>query len=174
PTRISFQVTNKYDSRTILGEQGAEQLLGRGDMLFMQGGARITRVHGPFISDEEVEAVVADLRSKGSPVYNTEVLADEQEEEEASSSSKGSGKGSDEDQDSALYEQATELVVRAQRASTSFVQRHLRIGYNRAANIIDQMEREGIISAANHVGKRDVLATKASLGLDRHDPDDED
>lgn len=174
PTRISFQVTNKYDSRTILGEQGAEQLLGRGDMLFMQGGARITRVHGPFISDEEVEAVVADLRSKGSPVYNTEVLADEQEEEDASSSGKGGGKGSDEDQDSALYEQATELVVRAQRASTSFVQRHLRIGYNRAANIIDQMEREGIISAANHVGKRDVLATKASLGLDRHDPDDED
>ena len=173
PTRISFQVTNKYDSRTILGEQGAEQLLGRGDMLFMQGGARITRVHGPFISDEEVEAVVNDLRSKGAPVYNTEVLADEPEED-TSSSSKGSGKGADEDQDSALYEQATELVIRAQRASTSFVQRHLRIGYNRAANIIDQMEREGIISAANHVGKRDVLATKASLGLDRNDHDDDE
>lgn len=173
PTRISFQVTNKYDSRTILGEQGAEQLLGRGDMLFMQGGARITRVHGPFISDEEVEAVVADLRSKGSPVYNTEVLADEQEEEDTSSS-KSSGRASDDDQDSVLYEQATELVVRAQRASTSFVQRHLRIGYNRAANIIDQMEREGIISAANHVGRRDVLATKASLGLDRDDHEDED
>lgn len=174
PTRISFQVTNKYDSRTILGEQGAEQLLGRGDMLFMQGGARITRVHGPFISDEEVEAVVADLRSKGTPVYNTEVLADEPEEEDTSSSSKGSGRGTDDDQDSALYEQATELVVRAQRASTSFVQRHLRIGYNRAANIIDQMEREGIISAANHVGRRDVLATKESLGLDRHDHEDDD
>lgn len=173
PTRISFQVTNKYDSRTILGEQGAEQLLGRGDMLFMQGGARITRVHGPFISDEEVEAVVADLRSKGAPVYNTEVLADEQEEEDTSSNNgKSGGRGTDEDQDNALYEQATELVVRAQRASTSFVQRHLRIGYNRAANIIDQMEREGIISAANHVGKRDVLATKASLGLDRNEDED--
>ena len=172
PTRISFQVTNKYDSRTILGEQGAEQLLGRGDMLFMQGGARITRVHGPFISDEEVEAVVADLRSKGSPVYNTEVLADDEEEEDTSTSGKGGGRGSDDDQDSALYEQATELVVRAQRASTSFVQRHLRIGYNRAANIIDQMEREGVISAANHVGKRDVLATKSSLGLDRDEDED--
>ncbi len=170
PTRISFQVTNKYDSRTILGEQGAEQLLGRGDMLFMQGGARITRVHGPFISDEEVEAVVADLRSKGAPVYNTEVLADETDEEEQAPS-KGN-RATDDDQDAALYEQATELVIRAQRASTSFVQRHLRIGYNRAANIIDQMEREGIISAANHVGKRDVLASKESLTADYDDEDD--
>lgn len=170
PTRISFQVTNKYDSRTILGEQGAEQLLGRGDMLFMQGGARITRVHGPFISDEEVEAVVADLRSKGAPVYNTEVLADETDEEEQAPS-KGN-RATDDDQDAALYEQATELVIRAQRASTSFVQRHLRIGYNRAANIIDQMEREGIISAANHVGKRDVLASKESLTTDYDDEDD--
>lgn len=167
PTRISFQVTNKYDSRTILGEQGAEQLLGRGDMLFMQGGARITRVHGPFISDEEVEAVVADLRSKGEPVYNADVITEEPEEESAPANR--SSRGSDSDSNNDMYEQAIELVIREQRASTSFVQRHLSIGYNRAANIIDQMEREGIISAANHVGKRDVLATRASLGLDQND-----
>ncbi|WP_456306584.1 DNA translocase FtsK [Oecophyllibacter saccharovorans] len=171
PTRISFQVTNKFDSRTILGEQGAEQLLGRGDMLFMQGGARITRVHGPFISDEEVEAVVNDLRSKGQPVYNADVVADEEPEESASGSS-GGGKGGDGDGSSDLYEQAVNLVLRENRASTSFVQRHLSIGYNRAANIIDQMEREGIISPANHVGKREILASR-SRGND-FDGKDED
>ncbi|WP_408906237.1 DNA translocase FtsK 4TM domain-containing protein [Saccharibacter sp. 17.LH.SD] len=162
PTRISFQVTNKYDSRTILGEQGAEQLLGRGDMLFMQGGSRITRVHGPFISDEEVEAVVADLRTKGEPVYNADVTADEEPEESAPSRS-NSKSNSDSDGNSDLYQQAVELVVREQRASTSFVQRHLSIGYNRAANVIDQMEREGIISSANHVGRRNVLMSRSEL-----------
>nr|WP_272916194.1 DNA translocase FtsK [Aristophania vespae] len=169
PTRISFQVTNKYDSRTILGEQGAEQLLGRGDMLFMQGGARITRVHGPFISDEEVEAVVADLRTKGEPVYNADVIADEPEEAPARPSRSSDGDGNND-----LYEQAVDLVLREQRASTSFVQRHLSIGYNRAANIIDQMEREGIISAANHVGKREILASRSMRETaDSSDDDDE-
>lgn len=168
PTRISFQVTNKFDSRTILGEQGAEQLLGRGDMLFMQGGARITRIHGPFISDEEVEAVVNDLRSKGQPVYNADVVADEPEEPAPSArGGKGDGDGTND-----LYEQAVELVLREGRASTSFVQRHLSIGYNRAANIIDQMEREGIISGANHVGKREILASRSrARGLEDEDED---
>lgn len=169
PTRISFQVTNKYDSRTILGEQGAEQLLGRGDMLFMQGGARITRVHGPFISDEEVEAVVEDLRSKGEPVYNDDVIAEDVPEEPSTRS----GKSGDGDNNSDLYEQAVDLVIREKRASTSFVQRHLSIGYNRAANIIDQMEREGIISASNHVGKREVLASR-NPSEQRNNLDDED
>lgn len=168
PTRISFQVTNKYDSRTILGEQGGEQLLGRGDMLFMQGGARITRVHGPFISDEEVEAVVADLRTKGEPVYNADVTADEPEEP---APSRGNGRG-DGDSNNEMYDKAVDLVVREQRASTSFVQRHLSIGYNRAANIIDQMESEGIISSANHVGRRNVLMDRSALRED--DDEDED
>ncbi|MDF7673796.1 DNA translocase FtsK 4TM domain-containing protein [Acetobacteraceae bacterium ESL0709] len=171
PTRISFQVTNKYDSRTILGEQGAEQLLGRGDMLFMQGGARITRVHGPFISDEEVEAVVEDLRSKGRPIYNDDIITEEEPEEQTPSRS---GKTSDSDQNSDLYEQAVDLVIREKRASTSFVQRHLSIGYNRAANIIDQMEREGIISASNHVGKREVLVSHNPIETHHNDDDEEE
>lgn len=169
PTRISFQVTNKYDSRTILGEQGGEQLLGRGDMLFMQGGARITRVHGPFISDEEVEAVVADLRTKGEPVYNADVTAEDEPEEPTPS--RGSNRGSDSDGNNEMYDRAVDLVVREQRASTSFVQRHLSIGYNRAANIIDQMESEGIISSANHVGRRNVLMDRSALA--DHDEDEE-
>lgn len=169
PTRISFQVTNKYDSRTILGEQGGEQLLGRGDMLFMQGGARITRVHGPFISDEEVEAVVADLRTKGEPVYNADVTAEEEQEDTAPS--RTSGRGNDGDGNNEMYDKAVDLVVREQRASTSFVQRHLSIGYNRAANIIDQMESEGIISSANHVGRRNVLMDRSALN-DQDDDED--
>lgn len=156
PTRISFQVTNKFDSRTILQEQGAEQLLGRGDMLFMQGGGRITRVHGPFISDEEVEAVVEDLRSKGQPVYNADVVADHEEEE---NTARTTSRTLDQDGSNDLYEQAVDLVMREKKASISFVQRHLSIGYNRAANIIDQMEREGIIGPPNHVGRREILKT---------------
>src|SRR5579864_1611378 len=151
PTRISFQVTSKIDSRTILGEAGAEQLLGRGDMLYMAGGGRITRVHGPFVSDQEVEAIVRFLKDHGSaPVYVDEITKDD--EEEGGELPGGDGEGGDQ-----LYDQAVNLVLRERKASTSFVQRHLQIGYNRAARIIERMESEGVISAANHVGKREVL-----------------
>ena len=155
PTRISFQVTSRIDSRTILGEQGAEQLLGRGDMLFMEGGGRVMRVHGPFVSDGEVESVANFLRKQGEPDYNESVVA-EVEEAEMPSSATGDLLGGS----NSLYDQAVQLVVREQKASTSFVQRHLKIGYNRAATIIEEMESNGIISAANHVGKRQVLVTE--------------
>ena len=154
PTRISFQVTSRIDSRTILGEQGAEQLLGRGDMLFMEGGGRVTRVHGPFVSDDEVQAVADFLRKQGEPDYNEKVVA---EEEEDSVPVGGTG---DLLGGNSLYDQAVQLVIREQKASTSFVQRHLKIGYNRAATIIEEMESNGIISAANHVGKREVLVNE--------------
>ncbi|HUK10364.1 MAG TPA: DNA translocase FtsK 4TM domain-containing protein [Stellaceae bacterium] len=152
PTRISFQVTSKIDSRTILGESGAEQLLGRGDMLFMAGGGRITRVHGPFVTDDEVEGVVRFLKERGGePVYVDEVTEDlDAPLDVIESESGGSG-----DQ---LYDQAVALVTRERKASTSFIQRHLQIGYNRAARIIERMEQEGVVSGANHVGKREVLA----------------
>jgi len=150
PTRISFQVTSKIDSRTILGEQGAEQLLGQGDMLYMAGGGRITRIHGPFVSDQEVEGVVNFLKSQGEPEYLEEVT----EDDSASVGGEGGGGGDGEDD---LYDQAVALVARERKASTSFIQRHLQIGYNRAARIVDRMESEGFISAANHVGKREVL-----------------
>jgi S-DNA-T family DNA segregation ATPase FtsK/SpoIIIE len=155
PTRISFQVTSRIDSRTILGEQGAEQLLGRGDMLFMEGGGRVVRVHGPFVQDGEVEAVANFLRLQGEPEYDERVVAEAEED------NGGAGGGMDGvlPTGNSLYEQAVQLVVREQKASTSFVQRHLKIGYNRAATIVEEMESNGIISAANHVGKRDVLIT---------------
>ncbi|NVN43559.1 DNA translocase FtsK [Asaia siamensis] len=160
PTRISFQVISKFDSRTILGEQGAEQLLGQGDMLYMQGAARITRVHGPFVTDSEVEDVVADLRSKGEPIYNDEVISS-LEDEGGSASSSGNGmNGGGYDAEASLFDQAVDLVTREGKASTSFIQRHLSIGYNRAAKIIEQMEKESIVSSANHVGKREVLARR--------------
>jgi DNA segregation ATPase FtsK/SpoIIIE, S-DNA-T family len=158
PTRISFQVISKFDSRTILGEQGAEQLLGMGDMLFMQGGGRIQRVHGPFVSDEEVEKVVAFLREQGEPAYVDDVT----EPMEADNSG---GPGNDvfgamlgePTGEKGLYEQAVSVVAREGKASTSFIQRHLNIGYNRAAKLIEQMEKEGVVGPANHVGKREVL-----------------
>ncbi len=150
PTRISFQVTSRIDSRTILGEQGAEQLLGKGDMLYMSGGSRITRVHGPFISDKEVEKVVSFLKKQAAPDYIEEVTAGEEEFDGAM------GESGERD---AMYDRAVEVVCREQRASTSFVQRALKIGYNRAANIIEQMERDGVVSPANHSGKREVLVT---------------
>ncbi|MFT9094153.1 MAG: DNA translocase FtsK, partial [Gluconobacter cerinus] len=159
PTRISFQVISKFDSRTILQEQGAEQLLGQGDMLFMQGGGRITRVHGPFVADDEVEEVVADLRSKGDPIYNDDVVSGEDEEGGSSGGGMSSG-GSGGDGEGSLFEQAVDIVMTEGRASTSFIQRHLSIGYNRAAKLIDQMEKEGIIGPANHVGKREILARR--------------
>ena len=150
PTRISFQVTSRFDSRTILGEQGAEQLLGRGDMLYMEGGGKIQRVHGPFVTDSEVERVVNFLKSQAEPSY-IETITEEDTDVSLSSF------GNDEDKGDALYQQAVQLVRRERKASTSFIQRHLRVGYNTAARIIEQMESEGIISQANHVGKREVL-----------------
>jgi S-DNA-T family DNA segregation ATPase FtsK/SpoIIIE len=152
PTRISFQVTSKIDSRTILGEGGAEQLLGQGDMLYMAAGGRITRVHGPFVGDDEVKKIVSYLRTQGTPNYIDGVTEDE-EEGDAAGEGGGEGGGYDE-----LYDQAVQIVLRERKASTSFVQRHLQIGYNRAARIIDRMEKEGLISAANHVGKREILS----------------
>src|SRR5216684_3629342 len=152
PTRISFQVTSKIDSRTILGEGGAEQLLGRGDMLYMAGGGRITRVHGPFVGDKEVESIVAFLKNRGEPTYLDEVTEDEDAPVLGDEAGEGSESGD------ALYDQAVALVCRERKASTSFVQRHLQIGYNRAARIIERMESEGVVSTANHVGKREVLA----------------
>ena len=149
PTRISFQVISKIDSRTILGDQGAEQLLGQGDMLYMEGGGRITRVHGPFVSDAEVERIVKYLKTQGTPAYLEDVTA----EPEAT----GPGLG-DAGADDPLYDQAVALVCRERKASTSFVQRHLQIGYNRAARVIERMEAQGVVSPANHVGKREVLA----------------
>ncbi|MBB2204114.1 FtsK/SpoIIIE family DNA translocase [Gluconacetobacter takamatsuzukensis] len=159
PTRISFQVISKFDSRTILGEQGAEQLLGQGDMLYMQGGGRITRVHGPFVADGEVEDVVRFLRSQGEPIYDDDVISAQDEDGGGGSSGKSSGNGlaGSYDDETSLFDQAVAVVAREGKASTSFIQRHLSIGYNRAAKIIEQMEKEGIVSPANHVGRREVL-----------------
>jgi len=148
PSRISFQVTSKIDSRTILDEQGAEQLLGAGDMLYQASGGRVQRVHGPFVSDGEVEQVAAALKKQGSPEYLDAVT----EDVEASLESPEGGGGGDE-----LYDQAVALVKREHRASTSFIQRHLQIGYNRAARIIERMEAQGVVSPADRVGKREVL-----------------
>jgi len=155
PTRISFQVTSKIDSRTILGEQGAEQLLGQGDMLHMPGGGRLARVHGPFVSDTEVERVVEFLREQGEPAYIEEVT--EEADEDGSGALPGM-LGGNTDAEGSLYDQAVALVTREGKASTSFVQRHLNIGYNRAAKLIEQMEKQGVVGPANHVGKREVLA----------------
>jgi S-DNA-T family DNA segregation ATPase FtsK/SpoIIIE len=149
PSRISFQVTSKIDSRTVLGEQGAEQLLGQGDMLYMGGGGRVQRVHGPFVSDEEVEKVVTFLKKQGVPDYIEQVT---QEPEETPDMESASG--------DSLYDQAVAIVTRDGRASTSYVQRRLSIGYNRAARLIEQMEEQGVISPPNHAGKREILAGK--------------
>ena len=154
PTRVSFQVTSKIDSRTILGEGGAEQLLGQGDMLYMAGGGRISRVHGPLVTDEEVERVVGFLRDQGEPDYIEDVT---EADDPAAVADFAVG---DSDSDT-LYDEALALVCREGKASTSFVQRHLKIGYNRAARIIEQMEADGVISPPNHVGKRQVLAPAA-------------
>ncbi|MGC1693934.1 MAG: DNA translocase FtsK [Pseudolabrys sp.] len=155
PTRISFQVTSKIDSRTILGEQGAEQLLGQGDMLYMAGGGRISRVHGPFVSDDEVEKVVRHLKSQGAPEYLEEVTAGGDDEGEDSAVFDGTGMGLAEGGD--LFQQAVAIVKRDRKASTSYIQRRLQIGYNRAATIMERMEHEGIVGQPNHAGKREIL-----------------
>jgi S-DNA-T family DNA segregation ATPase FtsK/SpoIIIE len=157
PTRISFQVISKFDSRTILGEQGAEQLLGMGDLLHMQGGGRIARVHGPFVRDSEVEQIVDFLRAQAEPTYDDEITEGPDESENDGSNPALSGIAAASDGEKGLFDQAVALVAREGKASTSFIQRHLGIGYNRAAKLIEQMEKEGVVSAANHVGKRDVL-----------------
>jgi len=156
PTRISFQVTSKIDSRTILGEQGAEQLLGQGDMLYMAGGGRLTRVHGAFVSDDEVEKVVAHLKKQGAPDYVQEVT-EGGEDGENPDWADGMSIGGNTSSGDALYDQALAIVVRDRKASTSYIQRRLSIGYNRAATLIEKLEEEGVISPANHAGKRDVL-----------------
>jgi S-DNA-T family DNA segregation ATPase FtsK/SpoIIIE len=152
PTRISFQVTSKIDSRTIMGEQGAEQLLGMGDMLYMAGGGRITRLHGPFVTDEEVETVARFLREQGEPDYLADVTALPEEEDGVGAEAEEGGGSND------LYDQAVAVVTRDGKASTSYIQRRLQIGYNRAASLIERMEREGVVGAANHAGKREILA----------------
>jgi S-DNA-T family DNA segregation ATPase FtsK/SpoIIIE len=151
PSRISFHVTSKIDSRTILGDIGAEQLLGQGDMLYMAHGGRITRVHGPLVTDREVELVVRFLKDQGEPTYIEDVTREE-DEPGAEPDAEGGGSGD------ALYDEAVAIVCREGKASTSFIQRHLQIGYNRAARIIERMEKEGVVSPANRVGKREVLA----------------
>ena len=149
PTRVSFQVSSKIDSRTILGEQGAEQLLGKGDMLFMSSANRIVRIHGPFVSENEIEKIVNSIRGQGEPDYMEEITPQTSNE-----SSSISGEDGEEDE---LYSQAVDIIKSEGKASTSFLQRKLQIGYNRAARIIDMMEEKGVVSKANHVGKREVL-----------------
>jgi S-DNA-T family DNA segregation ATPase FtsK/SpoIIIE len=167
PTRISFQVTSKIDSRTILGEQGAEQLLGQGDMLYMVGGGRISRVHGAFVTDEEVETVVQFLKRQGVPEYLDAVTAE--------SEAGGAGAGADPlfaidggglPESDQLYDQAVAIVARDRKASTSYIQRRLSIGYNRAATIIERMEQEGVVGPANHAGKREILVPEPAFDDD--------
>ena len=162
PTRISFQVTSKIDSRTILGEMGAEQLLGQGDMLYMAGGGRISRVHGPFVSDEEVEKVVRHLKTQGQPEYLEAVTAEEPADEDGAvfdSTGMGGDGGGD------LFSQAVAIVKRDRKASTSYIQRRLQIGYNRAASLMERMELEGIVGQANHAGKREILVEEEESGF---------
>ena len=157
PTRISFQVTSKIDSRTILGEQGAEQLLGQGDQLYMAGGGRVTRLHGPFVSDGEVEAVAKFLREQGQPQYLDDVTAGGDEDGEAGDLGLGGEGGESND----LYDRAVAVVTRDGKASTSYIQRRLQIGYNRAASLMERMEQQGVVGPANHAGKREILVSAA-------------
>jgi DNA segregation ATPase FtsK/SpoIIIE, S-DNA-T family len=157
PTRISFQVTSKIDSRTILGEQGAEQLLGQGDMLYMAGGGRISRVHGPFVSDEEVEKIVRHLKTQGQPQYLDAVTEEDDTEGEDGAVFDATAMGAGEAEAADLYTQAVQVVTRDRKASTSYIQRRLQIGYNRAASLIERMEQDGIVGAPNHSGKREIL-----------------
>jgi S-DNA-T family DNA segregation ATPase FtsK/SpoIIIE len=159
PTRISFQVTSKIDSRTILGEQGAEQLLGQGDMLYMAGGGRISRVHGPFVADAEVEKIVAYLKTQGAPEYLTSITEEDaaDEEEEAPPAAAGA-LTMDQEEAGDYYDRAVAIVTREKKVSVSYIQRRLSVGYNKAASLVERMEKEGVVSAPNHQGKREVLA----------------
>jgi len=172
PTRISFQVTSKIDSRTILGEQGAEQLLGQGDMLHMAGGGRIARVHGPFVSDAEVEHVVNHLKAQGRPEYLETVTADEEDEAPEVDDSPVFDKGSVAAEDGdAMYDEAVKVVQRDKKCSTSYIQRRLGIGYNRAASLVERMEKEGLVGAPNHVGKREIMAGRRDHAQPNDDQD---
>jgi S-DNA-T family DNA segregation ATPase FtsK/SpoIIIE len=153
PTRISFAVTSKIDSRTILGEQGAEQLLGMGDMLYMASGNKIVRIHGPFVSDNEVERIVNYLKSFGPPEYLDDITT----QISSSVNSEGSEDCEDSSDEDADYQRAIDLVMKEKKVSISYIQRQLRIGYNKSANIVERMEREGIVSAPNHQGKRELI-----------------
>jgi len=167
PTRISFQVTSKIDSRTILGEQGGEQLLGRGDMLYMAGGGRITRVHGPFVGDDEVEGIVKFLSDQGEPEYLESVTEEDEDAEPIpgmSNTDYSGATGGNTTSDDALYDQAVAIVVRDEKASISYIQRRLKVGYNKAATLIERMEEDGIISEAQGGGKREVLASGSQRG----------
>ncbi len=164
PTRISFQVTSRIDSRTILGEQGAEQLLGQGDMLYMAGGGRIARVHGPFVSDGEVEKVVAHLKSQGQPDYLDAITSeDEDGGNEAGGDTPATG-SMDAEESGSLYDRAVAIVLRDRKCSTSYIQRRLSVGYNKAASLVERMEKEGTVGAPNHSGKRTILV---GGGIDR-------
>ena len=155
-------MTSKIDSRTILGEQGAEQLLGQGDMLYMAGGGRISRVHGPFVSDTEVEKVVAHLKMQGQPEYLDAITLDEDAEDDHG---EGMAPGSmDAEESGDLYDRAVAIVLRDRKCSTSYIQRRLSVGYNKAASLVERMEREGVVGAANHSGKREILV---GGGVDR-------
>ena len=162
PTRISFQVTSKIDSRTILGEQGAEQLLGQGDMLHMAGGGRISRVHGPFVSDAEVEKIVAHLKTQGQPEYLDAITADD--ESFADDGERPAAGTMDAEESGDLYDRAVAIVLRDRKCSTSYIQRRLSVGYNKAASLVERMEREGVVGTANHAGKREILVGN---GVDR-------
>jgi len=165
PTRISFQVTSKIDSRTILGEQGAEQLLGQGDMLYMAGGGRISRVHGPFVADNEVERIVGHLKMQGQPEYLSSITEDEApgEDEEAPAPA-GSPGSMDAEEAGDYYDRAVNIVLRDRKCSTSYIQRRLSVGYNKAASLVERMEKEGVVGPANHSGKREILV---GGGIDR-------
>jgi S-DNA-T family DNA segregation ATPase FtsK/SpoIIIE len=180
PTRISFQVTSKIDSRTILGEQGAEQLLGQGDMLHMAGGGRISRVHGPFVSDDEVEKVVAHLKAQGRPDYLDAVTAGEDGEEGGAEDADGEAeggavfdKGAFGEDGADLYDQAVKVVLRDKKCSTSYIQRRLQIGYNRAASLVERMEKEGLVGPANHAGKREIIASSRDRVIHSGEEEDE-
>jgi DNA segregation ATPase FtsK/SpoIIIE, S-DNA-T family len=164
PTRISFQVTSKIDSRTILGEQGAEQLLGQGDMLYMAGGGRISRVHGPFVSDNEVEKVVAHIKKQGAPEYLHAITEDNDEGEDDDEAPLPSPGSMDAEESADYYDRAVNIVLRDRKVSTSYIQRRLSVGYNKAASLVERMEKEGVVSAPNHSGKREILIGN---GVDR-------
>jgi S-DNA-T family DNA segregation ATPase FtsK/SpoIIIE len=158
PTRISFQVTSKIDSRTILGEQGAEQLLGQGDMLYMMAGGRIRRIHGPFVTDHEVEDVVRFIKTQGTPDYLDAVTEEPDEDGDDPYGLMGSGgSGGNSESGDDLYDKALAIVARERKATTSYLQRRLQIGYNKAASLIERMEHDGVVSKPNHKGLREVL-----------------